>query len=306
MDCVAVCVCTYRRPAQLGRLLDSMAAMARPASTVFIIVDNDGADPQIAARVRQFGELAGARVEYLVESAPGISAARNAAFAKARLLGADAVAMLDDDEWVTPPWLTWLLETQRKTGAGVVGGPVQPVFPAGSQRLRRYESLWSIRKGRLDGRLYVSCTCNCLVVLSAAAILGECPFPLEFGLTGGEDAVFFRRLHRAGVAMAWSEEALLFEEISEDRASIAWMRRRWYRQGNVGVRCERIVPGRAWLPPLARTVLLCGRFPIYPLFNRRVFAGPLIWRLEADRIWGRIAAHLGIVFEEYGRPAPSA
>jgi len=300
MDGVAVCICTYRRPAQLSRLLASLARMACPPSTAFVVVDNDGADPAVRDEVVKFREMSAARVEYVVEPEPGISAARNAALAKARWLGAGAVAMLDDDEWASPGWLTSLMQTRDATGAGVVGGPVRPVFPASRQALRRYERLWTIRQGSLDGRLYVSCTCNCLVDLSAVAFLGDRPFPMEFGLTGGEDAVFFRRLHRAGVPMAWSEEALLFEEISDERASLSWMRRRWYRQGNVGVRCERAAPHG--LSPLLKTLLLCARLPPYPLFNRRAFSAPVLWLLESDRVRGRIASHLGLVFKEYGRP----
>jgi len=51
-----------------------------------------------------------------------------------------------------------------------------------------------------------------LVDLHAVSILGDSPFESEFGLTGGEDSVFFRRLFFAGVGMAWCEDALLYEK----------------------------------------------------------------------------------------------
>src|ERR1700722_2963519 len=138
---VVVCLCTYRRPSQLSRALDSLVSIARPASTVFLVVDNDGRDPEIERRVRNFGHATGARVEYVVESSPGISAARNAAIGAARLLGARTLAMLDDDEWATPDWLMQLLAAQKATGAGIVGGPVRPVFPAHKKELKRYADL---------------------------------------------------------------------------------------------------------------------------------------------------------------------
>jgi succinoglycan biosynthesis protein ExoM len=301
-DLVAVCVCTYNRPRQLARLLDSLLKLARPAATMFVIVDNDSGTPETRDPVRKFREQCGAPVEYVVEARPGISAARNAGFAAARRAGARMLAMLDDDEWATSDWLMKLLETRNATGAGVVGGPVYPVFTAQKQKSGKYEKLWSVQKGSLNGRLYVYCTCNCLVDLSAAAFLGDHPFPEQFGLTGGEDAVFFRRLHFAGVVMAWSDEAVLFEEIREDRATFGWLRRRWYRHGNAGVRCERAAPDPRGLSPLLRTALLCARLPVYPLVNRKAFDAPLIWMLEAEKVRGRIACHLGMVLEEYGRP----
>jgi succinoglycan biosynthesis protein ExoM len=301
-ELIAVCLCTYKRPSQLGRALDSLTSIARPPSTVFVVVDNDGSDPDVERHVQRFRASSGARVEYVIESSSGISAARNAAIKTARSLGARAVAMLDDDEWATPDWLMKLVEMRKASGAGVVGGPVHPVFPAHRKKLEPYATLWSVREGRLRGRVYVYCTCNCLVDLHAASILGDSPFDPNFGLTGGEDSVFFRRLFFAGVRMAWCEDALLYEEVNDERATIAWMRRRWYRQGNVGVRCERAAPGPGDMPALLKTAFLLVRFPIYPILNSRVFAAPLLWLLEFDRLRGRVACHFGMTVAQYRRP----
>lgn len=307
MNPVAVCICTRERWHQLNRLLATLADLPRPAGTLFIIVNSGDRDPRTEAAVANFRKACGARVDYVAETRVGISAARNAALAAARAAGAKIVAMLDDDEWPSPDWLTKLIETRRATGAAVVGGPVQPVFASRLVRLRKYEKLWSVQRGSLNGRLYVYCTCNCLFDLAAADVLGGTPFPDEFGLTGGEDAVFFRRLSFAGVAMAWSEEAVVFEDVPEERASFAWMRRRWYRHGNVGVQCEKVAPDPAGLSPLFKTILLCGRLPVYPLFNRSTLRAPLLWILECERIRGRIASHIGRIRPNYeGAPAPGS
>lgn len=300
---VVVCVCTYRRPLQLSRLLDSLSRIVRHPSTTFLVADNDGSDLDIERRVNEFRRTSGARVEYVIERTPGIAAARNAAFATAASLGADVVAMLDDDEWASPDWLTKLLQARENSGAAIVGGPVHPVFATSRPELAGYEWLWSIRKDYRDGRIYVSCTCNCLIDVSAVvSILGSRPFPVEFGLTGGEDAVFFRRLHNAGIKMTWAEEALLFEEVPDERARFAWIGQRWYRQGNVGVACERAARAPGQLSPWLKSMLLFGRLPVYPLFQRAAFGLPRLWLLEYERLRGRLAAHLGVAFEEYARP----
>jgi succinoglycan biosynthesis protein ExoM len=299
---IAICVCTFRRPEQLGRLLNAFIRMVRPASSVFVIVDNDGQDPQVREQVDKFRNLSGAGVEYVIEQTPGISAARNTAIATARHLDAAMVAMLDDDEQPSPDWLAKLLEARHATGAGVVGGPVKPVFDSDSGKLEKYERLWSLGRGFLNGRVYVCATCNCLIDLSAIAVLGDRPFPAEFGLTGGEDSVFFRKLFFAGIKMAWAEEAVVYEEIAASRASIGWMRRRWYRHGNAGVRAELAAPDPNGLQPLLKTLLLCVRLAVYPLFNREALTKPLFWLLESDRIRGRMASHFGRVFAEYERP----
>ena len=79
MDRIAVCVCTYRRPRELARLLKALAEMVRPPDTTFVIVDNDGRDRQTETLVSDFRERCGTTVTYVVEPAPGLSPARNRA-----------------------------------------------------------------------------------------------------------------------------------------------------------------------------------------------------------------------------------
>ena len=298
-DEIAVCVCTYRRPAQLGRLLAALGRMHWPPGVMFIIVDNAG-DSQTEKVVREFERGCRAPVTYLVEPDPGLSPARNTALRAARTAGARAMAMLDDDEWPSVSWLVELIKVQAEAGAAIVGGPVIPVFETARALPEQYRSLWSVQQGRLGGAVHVYCTCNCLIDLSATAFLGEEPFPFDFRFTGGEDVVFFRRLHAAGIPMAWSEKAVVYEGIPADRATIAWLRRRWYRLGNIGVRCEQAAPVRGDIRPLVKTILLAGRLLIFPLVNRRAMQIPLLWLLEADRIRGRLASHAGVVAMQYG------
>jgi len=303
---VAVCVCTFRRPRQLSRLLSALLEIRQPGAICFVIVDNDGLDPAVEALVADFRTRVGAPVEYVVECRPGISAARNTAIRVARRSGAGLIAMLDDDEWPSRDWLLNLLAAQKASGAAAVGGPVEPVFEPNSPVPKKFEQLWSVRQGRLKGRLYVYCTCNCLLDLHGIAFLGDTPFPEDFGVSGGEDAVFFRRLFFAGARMAWTEEALVFEEIPAHRATLDWMRRRWYRHGNVGLRCELAAPGPGDLRPFLKTALLCARLPLYPLLSRNPVRGALLWFLEAERVRGRIAAHFGLVREEYARSSANS
>lgn len=298
---IAVCVCTYKRPLQLARLLNALTETERPADTTFVIVDNDGSDPQTQILVRDFREACRAPVTYVVENEPGLSAPRNAAFKAARAAGAKTVALLDDDEWPSKQWLKDLIDTQHKSGAAIVGGPVRPVFEAGNAPPARYQSLWYVQKGRLRGLTHVYCTCNVLIDLGAVAFLGNEPFSSAFRFTGGEDVVFFRRLHAAGIRMAWSEDATVFEGISAERTTLAWLRSRWYRLGNIGVRCEQAAPVRGDLPTLLKSILLALRLPIYPLVDRRVFATPLVWLLEAERVLGRLTSHAGFTVVQYGR-----
>lgn len=301
---LAVGICTYRRRASLERTLSAVALAAQVLREppIVIVVDNDGADSAVERAVADFAARSGLTAHYRIESAPGISAARNAVFEEARARHARFLAMIDDDEWPSALWLAELLRVQAATGAAVVGGPVRPVFPTSAQALQRYARFWSVQRQFLHGKPFVFCTCNALVDLHALAAQPQPPFDEAFGLSGGGDTVFFRRLFFAGLPMAWAEAAWVHEEVPASRATIGWMRQRRYRVGNHAVRWESdgSMPWRSLLKTLGLTL----RLPIYPSLRREPEAPWMGWLLELDKLRGRWAAHFGRIFIEYARALP--
>jgi succinoglycan biosynthesis protein ExoM len=301
---IAIGLCTYQRRVSLERTLLHIGITARALAMApaVIVVDNDGQDEAVARSVHAFAASSGLAVHYRVEPQPGISAARNAVFALADAMRLRFLAMLDDDEWPAEPWLQALLDTQRTSAAAVVGGPVRPVFPESAASLRRYARYWSVERQLLQGKPFVFCTCNFLIDLQALAPLPRPLFDEAFGLSGGGDTVFFRRLFFAGLPMAWTEQAFVHEEVPPARASFAWMRQRRFRVGNHAVRWERLDSGGA--RSFLKTLGLALRLPVYPLFGREPESRWVGWLLEFDKVRGRFAAHFGDVFVEYARPQP--
>ncbi|KQR80216.1 glycosyltransferase family 2 protein [Sphingomonas sp. Leaf343] len=298
---IAVAVCTYKRPDGLARLLNAFVDLRLTGEAAFIVVDNDGNDPGVPALIDDFRQRVPHDVLYVVEKEPGISAARNAAFRTARAAGATTLAMLDDDEWPAPDWVEALLRERDRTGAKIVGGPVTPVFSAANASLDRNARFWSVEREFLNGKPFVFCTCNFLIEMDAVAILGAEPFDAEFGITGGGDTVFFRKLFNAGVPMAWAEDARLHEEIPDSRAGIKWLRQRRYRQGNAAVRWEQEAAVDNDISPWARTLAIVARLPVYPFVSREKSDRMLAWLLEFDKLRGRIAAHRHRHYQEYRR-----
>ena len=299
----AIGIATYRRPAGLARAIDHVAAAVAHAggTATLIVVDNDGADPAVAETAARHAAAGGLSLDFSVEQRPGIAAARNAIFARADCLGVRWLAMLDDDEWPLPGWLSALEARMDDTGAAVVGGPVMPVFPAAAARLQRIARFWSVQPQMLDGRPFVFCTCNFLVDLDA---IRDHPRPLfddRFGLSGGGDTVFFRSLFNAGHAMAWARDAVMEEDVPPSRASVAWMRTRRFRVGNHAVNWE--TRDHGWLRPLLKTCALSLRLAIYPLLGREPEAWAWGWVFELDKVMGRWNAHRGRLFMEYARDA---
>ena len=100
-----IAIATYRRPAGLRRLLDSLQVPLDTMSADVLVVDND---------VEESGRTiaVGHAVEptYVVERKAGIAEARNRALQhftdRYR-----AIIFVDDDEWVSPGWLSTLTAT---------------------------------------------------------------------------------------------------------------------------------------------------------------------------------------------------
>ena len=298
---LGVAVCTYRRPEGLARLLaalpDGFGGVAE--APLVIVVDNDGSDPRVAAAVA----ASALDVHLVVEPHPGISAARNRAFAAAEAAGVAVLALIDDDEWPEPGWLAALLARRAATGAAVVGGAVEPCFPPGAAKLARWRRFWSVRPQTRAGRPFVHATSNVLIDLAALDGLARPLFDEAHGLSGGGDLVFFSRLFARGVAMAWAEGAVVREEVPAERASLAWLARRRRRVGNHMVMDEERRLGR--LRPMLKTAGLLARVPVYPLLGREPEAWLLGWRMEAVKLGGRIAAHRGRRTYEYARDGVS-
>ncbi len=297
----AVGLATYRRPSGLARVIDGIGRAAqqlgRPVE--LIVVDNDGTDQAIAALAVDHANAAGLPLHFLIESTPGIAAARNAVFAQADALGVRFMAMIDDDECPDAQWLVALDACREQTGAHVVGGPVMPEFPEGREDLQRIARWWSVQPQQLHGKPFVFCTCNFLIDMAAIADVPRPLFDPKFGLSGGGDTVFFRGLFFRGHPMAWADHALVFEDVPPDRASLGWMRTRRFRVGNHAATWEARDQGKA--KAMAKTIGLTLRLAIYPLLGREPEARGVGWLLEFDKVRGRWNAHRGALFMEYAR-----
>src|SRR5262245_23547681 len=94
---ISVCICTYRRPELLGRLLRELAMQETGGLFTYsvIVVDNDRAEtarPVVAAAIIESFPVP---ITYCVEPRQSIARARNRAVATAT---ADFIAFIDDDE----------------------------------------------------------------------------------------------------------------------------------------------------------------------------------------------------------------
>jgi glycosyltransferase involved in cell wall biosynthesis len=215
MTAVTVCICTYKRPDLLRRLLFDLARQktATRFSYSIVVADNDH---QRSAQdvVEQFKLTSPVAVTYCVEREQNVALARNRALEHAQ---GDYIALIDDDEFPGEDWLIRMLNACEEFEADGVLGPVRPFFaeppPAWLVKSRLCE-----RPEHTTGTLLQWRQTRSGNVLFRGGILDgvDTPFRSEFG-NGGEDQDFFRRMIQRGRRFVWCNEAGVYEVVPPER-----------------------------------------------------------------------------------------
>jgi len=284
---IAICVCTFRRPDLLRRLLMDLARQQTEDRFTFSIVVADN-DAQQSARpvVEEIRATTLCPVTYVVEPRQNIALARNAAVRAAQ---GDYLAFIDDDEIAPERWLLTLFLACEQFGADGVLGPVKP----------RYEQTppdWVAKGGFYDRPSYPTGlvidwrkgrTGNVLL-RRAIFVQDEDPFRPEF-LTG-EDQDFFRRMIERGHTFVWCHEAIAYEVVPPIRWKVSFMLRRALLRGRISIEHPTTGPAdilKSFLALPAYTLML----PCLLLAGRHHFMRFLV--KICDHL-GRIMAFLGL------------
>jgi succinoglycan biosynthesis protein ExoM len=217
---IDVCICTFRRPLLLHRLLREVCDLQTEGRLTYSLIVGDN-DVHASARevVSEFVSGARTEVTYCVEPVQNIARVRNRVLDLAK---GEFVALIDDDEYPAKDWLLVLLAACQERKADGVLGPVLPEFSNDTPDWFRRAGLYDFRKRHSTGEKLRWQECRTGNALLRREILKELPGPFreEFG-TGGEDQDFFRRAIERGKVFTWCDEALVYEAIQPSR----WSRR---------------------------------------------------------------------------------
>jgi GT2 family glycosyltransferase/peptidoglycan/xylan/chitin deacetylase (PgdA/CDA1 family) len=223
---VSVIVCTRNRPQGLLRCLHSIQRL-RYLNIELLIVDNAPADDSTMDLVLALARE-DARVRYVREERPGLSAARNRGLREAR---GEFIAYTDDDVRVDPLWMDAILRGfRRRRDVGCVTGLV-----ASASLERRAEQYFDARVGwsssceqrvfeasaaRGDSRLHpyapgvFGTGANVAFRSEAIRAIGGFDESLGAGAPtcGGEDLDAFVRVLRSGRTLTYEPAALVWHE----------------------------------------------------------------------------------------------
>jgi hypothetical protein len=142
---------------------------------------------------------------------------------------------------------------------------------------------------------------NLLLSRRCFALVSRPWFDPEFGLSGGEDREFFVRLSQAGATFAWSDEAIAFGDVAEERLNWRWALARAYSIGNADMRVVlKHWPGAAAVA--IEAIKIAGAIMLSPFLTLLNAPRPGR-RLEGPRVFfraaGKAAAFFGARDERY-------
>ena len=212
---ISVCICTYRRPALLKRLLTELSQQDSKGLFSFSIVIADNDHRQSAKQVvSEFAATSSVPIIYCVKLEQNIALARNKALENAK---GDFIAFIDDDEVPVGDWLCNLFQTCNTYGVDGVLGPVRPYFehkpPKWVIKSKIFERPTHDTGYKMDWP--ETRTGN---LLFRREILNgiKYAFRSQFG-TGSEDVDFFRRMMKNGRNFVWCNNAVVYEVIPPER-----------------------------------------------------------------------------------------
>lgn len=224
---ISVCVCTYKRPNALRRLLEHLATLETDGAFTYsvVVVDNDEAS-SAAGTVAEIAAAFPVPVRYDTEPRRSIALARNRAVANA---SGDYLALIDDDEFPTPGWLLSLFRTCNEYGVDGVLGPVIRHFDETPPRWFQKSNIYDRPVNPTGTAVWWKEARTGNVLLKAKAVSGEMPFRPEF--RAGEDQEFFQRKIEEGLKFIWSADARVFETIPPARWKRSYVLRKAALQG---------------------------------------------------------------------------
>jgi succinoglycan biosynthesis protein ExoM len=232
MKHIAVCICTYKRPEYLKRLLQELAGQETGGLFTYsiVVVDNDRSESARSV-VSGFAASSPIQIKYCVEPRQNIALARNKAIENA---SGDFIACIDDDEFPQQDWLLNSFKTCTQFDVSGVLGPVKRHFddkpPDWVIKGNFYE-----RPTHETGFVMPwgeSRTGN-LLLKSELFADGAPPFRPEF--RAGEDQDFFRRMTGKGHVFIWCNEAVVFETVPPIRWNRTVMLKRALLRGATAV-----------------------------------------------------------------------
>ena len=238
---LSLIVATYNRSASLIRALESVAQQNAPASEWECVVINNNSTDDTQER---FAEFAAAHpdlnMRMVTELRQGLSFARNRGIRESE---AEYIAIIDDDERISPDFITSYISLFDSTPDAVAaGGPIVAEYPSGRPRWMSHfterpvantmyfgDKVREFPEGRIPG--------GGNMALRRSAVRRYGVFDTSLGyvgdsLIGGEESDLFERLRIAEAKYYYVPTAVMYHIIPPEKLTQKYLSRLSY---NIGV-----------------------------------------------------------------------
>jgi len=235
---IAVFVPTFRRPQLLLAALESLRHQSCPNFQI-VVSDNDGTNAD-GAKVASAWAVANDfqnRVRVTIAHERGLAQNRNHALRLAfDVLNVDFVAMIDDDSEAHPQWIERIVRA-CSTDAELIGGPTIYRLANEAPADIWHASLFGIPYAASDFVPRLRSSNNCVITRRLYDRYDGIVFDPKFGASGGEDSFLFLQEKQRGTRMWWQHDAVVYEDVPAERATLNWVAD---RQRTNGVNAARI------------------------------------------------------------------
>jgi glycosyltransferase involved in cell wall biosynthesis len=240
-------ICTYNRCESLRDTLQSLEQMTVPEDLRWdlTVIDNNSVD-QTKQVVQQFSASALFPVNYVFESRPGLSYARNTGIqcSKGRI-----IAFTDDDVMVDKSWLVNIRAAFQEHNCKALGGKIVPVWPGPPPQWFQEDGPFATPRAIVSFDLgnepciaeAYPCGANMAFMRELFNRYGN--FRVDLGrlkdtLLGGEDFEFFRRIKEGGDQIFYAPGAVVFHPVTKDRLDRRYFEAWCFNGGKSAVRFE--------------------------------------------------------------------
>lgn len=299
---ITICICTYKRPELLKRLLSKLEDQKTGDFFDYsvVIVDNDRSETARQA-VENYARQSKTCINYYVEPEQNISLSRNKAIEHTK---GDFIGLIDDDEFPEDRWLLTLYKALKRCEADGILGPVIPHFEVKPPNWVLKGRIFDRESHRTGQILEWKNTRTGNALLKQKVFRQDAKwFDPKFG-SGGEDRDFFKRRISEGYIFAWCNEAPVFEIVPAERWKRTVLMKRALLRGKMAFKAARLGQGSVLKSFIAIGIYtLC--LPFFLVLGHHVFMKYLI--KDCDHL-GKVLSlfDIDLVREKYvGSQTPS-
>ena len=295
---ISISVCTRKRPKMLSRLLDSMASMAYPEGVdVSIDIFENNTAKSLTGLIEKISKDIPVSVNHHLEKKYGIPIVRNTALKVAKNADASHIIFIDDDERVDQFWLVnlWDYYLQCEDNTVVQGAVISTIETTKNCHLHSHFQ----RPMRSTGDILETCATNNVLIKLSVFVDHNLKFDETRPLAGGTDSKLFHKARKCGIPLHYCAEAIVYEDVPEERVSLRWLGKRNFRIGlTVGKRKKSEGEGLEYpLSHTLKTFRLLARSLPHPIRRKRKKQHER-WLL-AWRCAGKVLGYFNVTIDYY-------